>query len=67
MTQGRRERGRDQRQVKPIRTFSAPRHVGPYGHRMGHFLFAIAAFVGLCLIVEWALFRLEEKRDGRRF
>jgi hypothetical protein len=34
---------------------------------MGHFLFAVAAFVGLCLIVEWTLFRLEEKRNDRRF
>jgi hypothetical protein len=36
---------------------------------MGQLLFAVAAFVGLCLIVEWVLFRLEdeEKQDGRRY
>jgi hypothetical protein len=34
---------------------------------MGQLLFAIAAFVGLCLIVEWVLFRLEERNGGRRF
>jgi hypothetical protein len=33
---------------------------------MGHLLFAIAFFVGLCLIVEWVFLRRDEKRDSRR-
>ena len=32
---------------------------------MGHLLFAIAFFVGVCLIVQWVFLRREEKRDGR--
>lgn len=30
---------------------------------MGHVVFAIAFFVGLCLIVEWVFQRRDEKRD----
>ena len=33
---------------------------------MGHVLFAIAFFVGVCLIVEWVFLRREEKRAGKR-
>ena len=33
---------------------------------MGHLVFAIAAFVGLCLLVEWVFLRLDE-RENKRF
>jgi hypothetical protein len=33
---------------------------------MGHVVFAIAFFVGLCLLVEWVFQRLDEKRDDRK-
>jgi hypothetical protein len=34
-----------------------------YGQGVGHVVFAIAFFVGLCLLVEWVFVRLDEKRD----
>ena len=49
------------------RTFSAPGPLAVYGQRMGHVLFAIALFVGVCLIVEWFFARRAEKKDGRRY
>jgi heme A synthase len=38
----------------------------PYGYGMGHLLFAIAFFVGLCLIAEWVFLRSDEKRKNNR-
>jgi hypothetical protein len=34
---------------------------------MGHVVFAIGFFVGMCLLVEWVFQRRAEKRDGRRY
>ena len=54
------------RRVETLRRFRASKPSLAYGHGMGHVVFAIAFFVGLCLLVEWVFQRLDEKRDDRK-